>query len=136
MNSDATRRFLANVFTEWSSSGSMDSWLNVVDDDLVWTVAGSKENLGESKHGQNYIDGKQNYIDNVLGNYKKWVKQPPVPKLQKLLVDGNWSTAWLRSSAETLDGKMLTMDYCWIIRVDNNKVTEIIGFYRKPYSRQ
>ena len=134
MDSEATRKFLTNIFAEWSSSGTMDPWLNVLDENLIWTAAGSKENLGESKAERNYVDGKQNYIDNVLGNYKKWVKQPPVPKLQRLIVDGNWSTAWLLASAETLDGKMLTLEYCWIIRVDNNKVTELIGFYRKPYS--
>jgi ketosteroid isomerase-like protein len=136
MNSHETRKFLTNVFAEWLSSGTMNSWFNALDDNLVWTANGAKKNFDEHDDKQNYTDGKQNYIDNILGNYKKWVKQPPVPKLQLLIVDGNWSTARLRASAETLDGKTLTMDYCWIIRVDNNKVVELIGFYRRPYGKQ
>src|SRR5579871_3842953 len=132
MNSNITRKFLTDVFTEWSHSETMDTWFNVLDDDLVWTAEGSRDNLGE-KDQQNYINGKQNYIDAILGNYNKWVKKPPVPKLQKLIVDGNWATAWLRATAETLESKTFTMDYCWVIRVDNNKVVELTGFYRKPY---
>lgn len=100
----------------------MQVWLNSLSDDIVWTVAGSKENSGQYK-------GKQTYIDEVLGSLNKWVKQPPVPELKKLIVDGDEAAVWLRAQAEALDGKTFTIDYCWLIRVADNKVTEVIGFY-------
>lgn len=117
-----TKELLTNTFETWARTGSMDAWLARLSDELVWTVAGSKENSGVYR-------GKQNYIDNVLGRLNKWVKAPPVPKLKKLLVDGEWATALLHADAQALDGSNFAMDYCWLIRVESERIVEVIGFY-------
>lgn len=83
---------------------------------------GSKENSG-------VYEGKQNYVDNVLGKLNQWVKRPPVPELQKLIVNGDWATAWLKANAESLDGKSFEVNYCWLIRVADKQVVEVVGFY-------
>lgn len=122
MNDNEIKPFLTDIFTAWHNTGSMDGWLACLSDDLVWTVAGSKENSGV------YV-GKQTYIDNVLGALNKWVKTPPVPSLVQLLVDGPWATALLHSEAQSLDGNTFPIDYCWIMKVVDGKVVEVTGFY-------
>ncbi len=119
---EQTRDLLDDIFQRWNASADMSVWLDALSDNSKWTVTGSAQTAG-------VYTSKKDYVDNVLNKLNQWVVKPPVPNLQKLVVENNWATAWLAADAESLDGKKLTIDYCWIVRIEKNKVIEVIGFY-------
>ena len=122
MNSTQTRSFLEDVFGRWQATKDMKIWLDALDEELVWTVVGSSPTSGTYR-------SKQAYTAGVVDKLKQWVQEEPVPTLKQLVVEGDRAAAWLQTAAIAKDGKPFVIEYCWMMKLSNNLVTEGIGFY-------
>lgn len=54
----------------------------------------------------------------------------PVPIIDKILVDGDWAAVnWHSKGVKGKNGADYDMTYAWLMRVENKKIVEVIGFY-------
>jgi ketosteroid isomerase-like protein len=54
----------------------------------------------------------------------------PTPIVQRIIVDGDWATVLFDSTdGRGHNGTDYTMTYCWLMRVEDGLIREVIGFY-------
>jgi hypothetical protein len=49
--------------------------------------------------------------------------------LQRLIAQDDWASAWLQAEAIGEATRQNRMDYCWLMRVADKQVVEVVGFY-------
>lgn len=75
-------------------------------------------------------EGKQVYLEKVLTPLRNVLEVMPVPIIDKILVDGDWAAVnWHSEGVKGKNGADYDMTYAWMMRVENNKICEVIGFY-------
>ncbi|MET3860823.1 ketosteroid isomerase-like protein [Dietzia sp. 2505] len=118
------RHFLADWFDRLSASGFDGSvFLDALADDLVWTATGQSPVSGT-------FHGRQQYIDNVWTPLDQHLARWPRAEVVRILGDGDWATVQFRGVGGLgVNGSDYTLDYCWIVHVENDRITEVIGFY-------
>lgn len=54
----------------------------------------------------------------------------PVPIVDHIFVDGDWAVInWHSEGVRGKNGADYDMSYCWIMRVQDDKIVEVKGFY-------
>lgn len=54
----------------------------------------------------------------------------PRPVVEKIIADGEWAAVQFNSEGgKGKNGVDYNMKYCWLIRVSDGKIREVIGFY-------
>jgi ketosteroid isomerase-like protein len=123
MSSRSTRATLDDVFASISETGFGEKFQDHLADDLVFTATGTSPLAG-------CYTGKAEYQEKVLARLHERLATPIRPKIEQLLVDGEWATVRFRSEGvRGHNGTDFSMQYCWLIRVVVDRITEIIGFY-------
>ncbi|MCT9113452.1 nuclear transport factor 2 family protein [Streptomyces mirabilis] len=119
----ATRETLEDVFSSVSESGFGEKFLDRLADDLVFTVTGSSPLAGR-------YTNKAEYREKVLARLHKRLAAPLRPTIEQFLVDREWGTVRFRTEdVHGRNGADFSMQYCWLTRVVDGRITEIIGFY-------
>lgn len=120
---ETTRAFVESLFTAVALDNFGQSFAKALSDDLVWTVTGSSPIAGT------YV-GKQVYIDEVLTPLRSVLVTLPVPIVEHIFVDCDWATVnWYSEGVFAKNGADYNMDYCWLMRVANESIVEVKGFY-------
>ncbi|AJR24195.1 hypothetical protein TZ53_11125 [Sphingobium sp. YBL2] len=115
--------FIRPLFDEVARSGFGQAFFDILSDDIIFQATGTSPVAGR------YV-GKQCYMDNVLTPIKERVAAMPIPIVDRVLVDGEWATILFHSEdVSGKNGKDFSMTYCWLIRVADRRIVEIIGFY-------
>jgi len=118
-----TRAFVESLFTEVALDNFGQSFANALSDDLVWTVTGSSPISGR-------YEGKQVYVDKVLTPLRKVLVALPVPIVEHIFADVDWAVVnWRSQGARGKNGANYDMQYCWLMRVEGDKIVEVVGFY-------
>jgi uncharacterized protein len=88
------------------------------------------------EHGKSWTDplsryeGKQVYLEKVLTPLRDVLETLPVPIVDRILVDGDWAAVnWHSEGVKGKNGADYDMTYAWMMRVENKKIIEVIGFY-------
>ena len=121
---DKTRTFITNLFNTISSHGFGKDFLDSLSDSLVWTATGTSPVSGR-------YTSKQSYIDNVLAKLREQVDLSKTkPSIDHILVDGEWASVVFHTSGViAVNGADFSMTYSWVMRVEAEKIVEVIGFY-------
>ena len=121
---DETRIFITDLFNTIALKGFGKEFSDSLSDSLVWTVTGSSPLSGR-------YTSKQSYIDGVLSKLREKVDLPTArPTIDRILVDGQWASVVFHTTGVTaVNGSDFSMTYCWIMKVEATKITEVIGFY-------
>lgn len=121
MDSEKTRAFLQNIFE--SVDFDFTTFGDYLSDDLVWTATGDSPLSGR-------YEGKESYLRQVLGPLHEKLASPIKPILLRILVDGLWAAVHFRSeNVRAKNGADFSMDYCWMMKVQGDKIVEVVGWY-------
>ncbi|WP_274911089.1 nuclear transport factor 2 family protein [Streptomyces sp. WZ-12] len=118
-----TRATLQDVFRTVSETGFGERFLDRLADDLVFTAAGTSPLAGR-------YTSKAEYSEKVLARLHERLATPIRPTVEQMLVDGEWAMVRFRSAGvHGHNGADFSMQYCWLIRVVDDRIVEITGFY-------
>jgi ketosteroid isomerase-like protein len=121
--STSTQTILTHLFTSISTSGFRETFLNALSDDVIWTATGSSPLSGR-------YEGKREYVEKVLQPLHDRLEASPRPEVERIIVDSEWAAVLFRSSgARGLNGVDFSMQYCWLMKVVDERITEVVGFY-------
>ena len=121
---DRTRHFLVDWFARLERSGFDGGvFLGALSDDLIWTATGTSPVSGT-------FQGKQSYIDNVWRPLDDHLARWPRANVVRILADGEWAVVEFHGVGGLgRNGTDYTLQYCWVIRVVNDLVREVVGYY-------
>jgi uncharacterized protein len=116
--------FLRDWFDRLALAGwTAEVFLDALSEDLVWTATGSSPISGTYRGRDAYIDGVYRPLDERL---ESW----PRPAVDRIVAEGDWGVVEFSSTGgRGKNGIDYNMRYCWIIHVENELVTEVIGYY-------
>lgn len=120
---EATRTFVSNLFTNIAGERLGTKFLSALSDDIIWKATGSSPLAGVYR-------GKKSYQEDVLGKLHDKLEYLPGPQLDKILADGEWAAVYFHTTgARASSGMDFSMEYCWLMKVQHDKVVEVVGFY-------
>ena len=119
-----TGTFLRTWFDELTASGwTSEVFLARLSDDVVWTATGTSPVSGVYHGLAEYTDGVYRKLDAVL---ESW----PQPHVERIIAEGEWGVVEFSSTGgRGKNGVDYNMRYCWLMRVENDHVTEVVGYY-------
>lgn len=119
-----TGSFLHDWFNRLAESGwTTEVFLGALADDLVWTATGTSPISGTYRGLEAYTDGIYRRLDERLASW-------PRPTVEKVIAEGEWGVVEFSSTGgRGKNGIDYNMRYCWIIHVEDDRVTEVIGYY-------
>jgi ketosteroid isomerase-like protein len=114
---------LDEVFSSVSETGFGAGFIDRLADDLVFTATGDSPVAGR-------YTSKAQYQEKVLARLHERLATPLKPAIEQVLVDGEWATVRFRTEGvRGHNGADFSMQYCWVLRVVDSTIVEIIGFY-------
>ena len=121
---EQTRRFLTEWFARLEATGFDGGvFLDALSDDLVWTATGHSPVSGTFR-------GKQSYIDNVWRPLDDHLSTWPRADVVRILADGEWAVVEFHGVGGVgRNGTDYTLQYCWVIRVADDRIREVVGYY-------
>jgi uncharacterized protein len=121
---EQTRRFLIGWFARLDAIGFDGGvFLDALADDLVWTATGTSPVSGTFR-------GKQSYIDNVWRPLDDRLDRWPKANVLRILADGEWAVVeFCGVGGIGRNGADYTLQYCWVVRVVDDLVREVVGYY-------
>ena len=119
---EQTREFLTRMFDAWSRQDDPGPFVTALADDLHWTVTGTSPIAG-------LFTSKAAYLKEVLGPLGERLVAVPTLRVTRMLVDGEWAALHLQGHGAGKRGENYDMDYCWMIRVQDEQIREVVGFY-------
>ena len=116
--------FLHDLFQRLADAGWTGGiFLDALADDLTWTVTGTSPISGTYR-------SKEEYAAKVFGPLDQRLETWPRPVVERIIADGDWATVLFDSHGGLgKNGTDYNMQYCWIMRVAEEKIREVIGFY-------
>ena len=119
----ATRTLLDEVFAGVGDTGFGAAFLAALDDDVVFTATGSSPLAG--RH-----EGKAEYRAKVLDPLHERLATPLAPVVEQTIIEGEWAAVRFRSEGvRGRNGADFSMTYCWLIKVVDGRIVEVVGFY-------
>ena len=121
---EQTRRFLVDWFARLEATGFDGGvFLDALADDLVWTATGHSPVSG-------IFRSKQSYVDNVWRPLDAHLTTWPKAAVARILADGEWAVIEFRGVGGVgRNGTDYTLDYCWVVRVVDGRIREVVGYY-------
>jgi uncharacterized protein len=121
--SDA-KTFLEGCFDRLEKTGWDGSiFLEALADDLRWIATGSSPVSGT-------YHGKQEYVDKVYKPLDERLATWPKPVVERIIGEEEWAAVQFHSEGGKGKNSVdYNMQYCWLMRVSEGKVREVVGFY-------
>jgi uncharacterized protein len=120
---ETNRRFLRALFSTIASEGWADGFMAALHDDLVFNAMGTSPVAGR-------YQGKQVYRTQVLDRLHTRLASWPMPIVDTMIVDGNMASVQFHSEGgKGHNGADFNIQYCWVIRLDRERIAEIWGYY-------
>ena len=118
-----TRTFIETLFSTIADQGFGHIFLDHLSDDVVWTATGSSPMRGR-------YEGKQNYREQVLDKLHEKLEHSPRPSIDQIIADRQWAAVHFHTSgARAYNGMDFSMEYCWLMKVEDDQIVEVVGFY-------
>lgn len=68
-------------------------------------------------------------MENVLSKLRDKLEHAPKPEVDRILVDGEWAAVQFHTTAaKAVSGYDFSMQYCWLLKVEGDKIVEVVGF--------
>lgn len=116
--------FLQAWFSRLAETGwTAEVFLGALAEDLVWTATGTSPISGTYRGRDAYVDGIFRRLDERLASW-------PRPRVERIVADGEWGVVEFSSAGgRGKNGIGYNMRYCWVIRVVDDRVVEVTGYY-------
>jgi len=118
-----TATVLRDLFAAAEQSGFGEAFLDRLSDDVVFTATGTSPVAGK-------YHGKTEYREKVLSRLHDRLATPMRPHVDHMIIDGEWAAVRFHTeNVVGVNGTDAGMQYCWVIRVTDDHITEVIGYY-------
>lgn len=118
-----TRSFITNLFNSVGKDSFGQTFRDALSDDLIWHATGSSPLAG-------IYHSKQEYLDKVLYRLHDRLATPVKPEIRRVIVEGEWASVYFESKdVKGKNGADFSMQYVWLVRVVEEKILEVVGFY-------
>ncbi len=109
------RELFENLKTD--ASGFFDK----VSENVHWTVMGTHPLAGE------YFS-KASFINSTFKRLSKILKEGALLEVKKIFLDGNHAIVEMKSISTANNGKPFNNTYCWIVKFEDNIITEVTAY--------
>ena len=115
--------FVRNLFRDIAADGFAEKFEDALDNDLVWVATGSSPLSGEYK-------GKQVYLEKIIGQLHTRLHSWPKAVVENTFVDGDVACVQFHGEGGVgKNGANFDMQYCWVMKVCNQKIVHVTGYY-------
>ena len=112
---------IVKAFFDYSNHGDMDSSLELLSDNLVWT------DMGTSRFAGTY-EGKETVLGELIGPLFSQLKSGIHTTIENIVSEGEYVVVQSSGRAETTEGVEYNNSYCQIFRVTNGKISEVVEY--------
>ena len=109
---------IVQEFYDAGNRGDMETCLNLISDQIVWTNIGTTSLSGVFR-------GKKELMEKLLGPLFGQLKAGIRMEVQLLIAEGDYVVSQSSGTAETHDGRPYNNSYCWILRLQDGKIAEL-----------
>src|SRR5258708_35218825 len=125
----SNERFVRDLFNDIAADGFEKEFEDALHEDLVWVATGSSPVSGESK-------GKQVYLEKIIRRLHDRLQSWPKAVVENILVDGDVACVQFHGEGGIgKNGANFDMQYCWVMKVRNQKIVHVTGYYDSVNSR-
>jgi uncharacterized protein len=123
MSTDENKSLIQAGFEAWAK-GEGDFY-SLLADDAKWTITGSSPVAGT-------FSSRQEFLDRAVQPIYQRLSQPLRPTVKTIVAEGDEVVALWEGHATATDGRAYDNTYCWVMRVQDGKVTEATAFFDAP----
>ena len=109
------------LFANLQDPASQQQFWDRVADDVDWTVEGTHPLAGRYHNKSQFIEATFTRLAGVLPDGVKL-------EVKHLYIDGDTTITELHSTSTTNEGADFANTYCWVCRVADGKLTELIEY--------
>lgn len=120
MGVEERKQMVLNVFSS-IAEGNAEPLLDMIDDDVQWTIIGNTLFSGTYK-------GKQDVLDRLLGRLGERVDGHLHISVDNMIGEGDFLVVQGRGESKTVDGGTYNNTYCWVYKFKNDKVVELTEY--------
>jgi uncharacterized protein len=117
---NANKQVLQAVFAGLAQ-GDAKPFVDSLADDFCWTLTGTTEWSGTYR-------GKQAVRDQLMRPLFENFATPYTNTAQRFIAEGDWVVVECRGNVTTKRGEPYNNQYCWVCRVENGKLKEVIEY--------
>ena len=120
MNKEENKN-IALSFFENSNKGKIEASLELLSDNLVWTGIGRSRFSGVYK-------GKDRVLQDLVGPLFSSLKNGIHTSVENVIAEGEYVVLQATGRAETLDGREYNNRYCFVFRINREKIQEVVEY--------
>ncbi len=120
MGTAENKELIQKIFTEMSQ-GNVKPLLGILGEDICWTVIGTTKLSGTFR-------GKQDIYNRLLMPLGSQLKSDIKITVKSLMADGDQVVVEGYGKALTKEGKAYNNVYCWVLRLAEDKITEMTEY--------
>lgn len=120
MDTSENQKRIAEAFTAWEH-GDVQPFLEIVSDDVVWTVIGSTTISG-------VFHGKQAFLDGAMKPLFARLAEPIKASVRNVFADGDHVILQWDGQSRSNSGKPYQQTYCWVMRLADGVVVEVAAY--------
>jgi uncharacterized protein len=113
--------FVTRLFDRWEH-GDMQSFFDAVADDVRWTAIGHTPISG-------VYTSKAEYLEKCYRPLMARLNGPARCEVRRIIADGDTVVVQWRGETPTRAGQPYIQEYCWVLRVDGERITEVDGYF-------
>lgn len=117
---EENKRLLQNIFKEMSM-GDSRPFVAALADDVTWKVMGRTQWSGTYR-------GKQTVLDELLRQLQARLADRYRASADRIIAEGSYVVVQARGQAMTTAGTPYNNEYCFIYRVENGQIKEVIEY--------
>ena len=116
MGAAENKQLIQDVFAAWTK-GDGGAFFNILADDVRWTV------IGTSPVSRTYTS-KQAFLEGATKPLSAKLAGPIQPTVRNIIAEGDNVVLQWEGKATSKSGKPYNNNYCWVMKINNGKVTE------------
>jgi ketosteroid isomerase-like protein len=118
---EQTRAFVTRLFAAYEQ-GESGIFFEHVADDVHWTITGTNALSGSYR-------SKQEFLAATYVRLAKVLKEPVRPEVTRIVADATVAVVQWHGHATSITGQPYDNDYCWIIRVERDRIVEVTAYF-------
>ena len=115
------KALVTELFAKWEA-GDSSGFFAAVADDVIWTAIGSTPISGVSHSKKEYMDKTYLPLQAVFAG-------PTSCKLKRIVAEDDTVVVEWHGETPLTKGGVYANDYCWVVRVTGEKLTEVTGYF-------
>jgi uncharacterized protein len=115
------KEFITRLFDRWEQ-GDMQGFFNALADNVRWTVSGSTPISGT-------YTSKTEYLEKVYRPLLARLTGPTRCRVRKIIAEADTVVVQWHGESPTRSGRPYVQEYCWVIRVEDETIKEVEGYY-------